>query len=209
MQAGRDLPGISSASCAAFQHFSPGTAEESPCSLPRCLLRPSLPRRSRHSLPGAERHAAWPHCCPSIQREREAEWGEGKKTETKLVSQLVAELPCADCRRLSNSFSRYRLCCRPLQLAFSSPSSANSCCSLCWAAFLGWAPSHPALSGSPFFLPARISQRFISPSLPRVNNPRYGHRRCAQPAGLLLTQPVLSSASSLAQQPGLTPTLAG
>lgn len=103
-----------------FSAFQPRHSQRKPLKPPlmlSALQRPSLPRRSRHSLPGAERRAAWPRCCPSIQREREAEWGEGKKTETKLVSQLVAELPCADCRRLPNSLSRYRLCCRALQLS--------------------------------------------------------------------------------------------
>lgn len=161
-----------------FSAFQPQHSQRKPLQPPlllTALQRPSLPQ---HSLPGAERRAAWPHCWPSIQREREAEWGEGKKTETKLVSQLVAELPCSDCRRLPNSLSRYRLCCRALQLAFGSPSSANPCCSRGWAAFLGWVPSHPALSGAPSFLPARVSQRFIPPSLPRVNNPSDGHRPC-------------------------------
>lgn len=74
LDAGRPGPaGALECFLCCFSAFQPQHSQRKPLQPPlllTALQRPSLPQ---HSLPGAERRAAWPHCWPSIQREREAE----------------------------------------------------------------------------------------------------------------------------------------
>jgi len=115
-----------------------------------------------------------------------------KKPETQLVSQLVAGLPCNDSRSLSNFFCHYEALLQTLAAYFKSSVPlrehwANASCSLGWDGFLTRAHSHPALPVPLFFLNSYFIKTYIFSSFPHVNNTTYGHKRCVQPAGLLLT----------------------
>lgn len=125
------------------------------------------------------------------KRERGRMGRKGKKQETKLVSQLVAELPCSDSRSLSNFISHYEALLQTLAACFKSgvplrEHCANSSHSQSWDGFLRWAHSHPAQPVSLFSQLIFHKDIYFS-SLPHVNNTTYGHKWCVQPAGLLPT----------------------
>ena len=105
------------------------------------------------------------------KRERGRMGRRGKKPETKLVSQLVAELPCGNSRSLSNFFSHYEALLQTLAACFKSSvplreHCANSSRSLGWDGFLRWAHSQPALPVSLFSLNSYFTKIHFFPSFP-------------------------------------------